>query len=216
MGKSTFRGQAHKALAVILFGLLGLGPFAVALGAPVPALVVNGPGSVLMVDGTDSNVTVTVAVADATFPIGRYDFGFMGGTGYTRITSIAGSRTFLGGSIVDFALRDRGGDGIFGTGDDTVYAMSDPADYADQWYFGPVAASYSRNPVVSSEYYRTLTLFWDLNADGVQDAGFSIAAAQNLRDGMAPVPLPAAVWLLGSGLLSFGAFVRGRQARKLG
>ncbi len=187
-----------------LTGLLLASPLSGAFAALVtPDLAVTGPGKVLMVDGTDANVTVKVTVVDGTVPLGQYDFGFVTGGGYTKITSTSGSHTFLGGDRVDFALRDRGPDKKFGTGDDVIYSISNPVDYADQWYFLPIDPAYSRHPVVSSPYYHELVLAWDLNRDGILDTGFDIAASTPLssKDGVAPVPLPAAAWLFGSGLL---------------
>jgi len=165
-----------------------------------------------MIDGTDSNVTVDIAVADVTLP--QFDFGFVSGGNYTRITNFVGSWTFQGGNVVDFALRNWGADNTFGTGDDLIYDIANPLDYANQTYSVPIDPSHSQNPVVSSPYYRALTLTWDLNHDGVADTGFDLSVTTPLLtyDGMAPVPLPAAAWLFGSGLLGLGALARRRRS----
>ncbi len=180
-----------------------------------PDLAVDGPGLVLMVDGLmDSNVTVNISALDGTLPAAKYDFGFVTGSNYTRITSATGSYTFAGGAMVNFALRDRGSDNSFGTGDDMIYSLSNPADYADQWYYFPIDASNSQNPVVSNPYYHTLALLWDLDGNGVVDAGFDLGVSTLLSgtDGVMPVPLPAAVWLLGSGLLGLAGMLRRKKA----
>ncbi len=198
-----------KGIAVPAAGMLLLvGPISSAL-----ALTVNGPGMVLMVDGKDSNVSVSVTAVDGTLPLGVYDFGFLTGTGYTKITSTAGSYMFNGGDIVDFALRNRGLDTIFGTADDLVYNMANPLDYANQIYLLEIAPSNSQNPVVSSPYYRSLALTWDLDLNGVMDTGFNLAVTTSLGsfDGMTPVPLPAAVWLFGSGLAALSVFRRRKK-----
>ena len=177
------------------------------------ALTVNTPGSVLMIDGTDSNITVNITAIDGTLSLAAYDFGFVTGSSYTKITSTSGSYIFNGGDIVNFALRNRGTDSIFGTTDDLIYDIANPLDYANQTYSLPIDPSFSRNPVVSGPYYRSLLLTWDLNRNGIVDTGFNLVATTPLisYDGMTPVPLPAAAWLLGSGLLSVGAFMRRRR-----
>ena len=179
-----------------------------------PDLAVNGPGLVLMVDGSDSNVTVNISALDGTLPVATYDFGFVTGGGYNRITSAIGSYTFAGGAMVDFGLRDRDLDNTFGTGDDIIYSISNPADYANQWYYTPITASSSQNPVVSSPYYHTLALLWDLDRNGVMDTDFDIGVSTPLTgtDGVMPVPLPAALWLLGSGLLGLAGSLRRKKS----
>ena len=173
------------------------------------ALTVTSPGPVLMIDGVgDNNTTVQITALDATFPISEYQFGFLTGGGFTSITSLLDwTYTFNGGDVVDFALRE--------IASDTVYDIADPLDYANQIYSFSIDPSNSQNPAVTRPYYHALTIAWDLNHDGYADPGFGFAITPVLtNDGMAPtvVPLPAAAWLLGSGLLGLGALTRRRRS----
>lgn len=195
----------HRTMLKAAVGVAGL----LSLVSPLSsawALTVTSPGTVLMIDGSDPNVTVNIGVGDGTLPLGRYDFGFVSGSAYTMITSTVASYTFAGGAVVDFALRD--------TWTNTIYSISNPTNYATQLYLGTIAASNSQNPVVTSDYYRSLTLVWDLNKDGVADTGFDIAISTPLlsTDGVAPVPVPAAIWLLGSGMVGLAGL--GARRRK--
>jgi len=182
------------------------------LSAPLSsafALTVTTPGNVLMIDGVgDNNTTVQITALDATFPISQYDFGFLSGNSFTSITStINWTYTFNGGAVVDFALRK--------IATNEIYDIANPLDYANQVYSLPINPSYSQNPVVTSPYYHSLTIAWDLNHDGITDPGFDFAVTPLIsNDGMAPaaVPLPAAAWLFGSGLLGLGALVRRRRS----
>jgi len=94
------------------------------------ALVVNGGGPALMVDGSDKNSTVTLFDINLTGLPAGYDFGFMEGETFVPIASMSKKRsffatyTFTGGSLVNFALR------YDPTG--AIYTMSDPAGGATE------------------------------------------------------------------------------------
>lgn len=96
-----------------------------------------------------------------------------------------------------------------------VYHLSDSANYALQTYFKPVKSSKSRNPTVTQVYFQDLRLSWDLDLDGKPDVHTLLEFKRGKYDGMMPapaaVPLPAALWLFGSGLLGLGLTVRHRN-----
>jgi hypothetical protein len=210
---------------IVLFGI-GLGlALSVALPAramtviPPGTLIVTTPGTVLMVDGTDSGTGDKTYNVDATLPVAQYDFGFVDAGMFNAIAlspsgpaSLTGTFTFAGGSIVDFALRD--------TLSGDVYAMSDPLDYADQFFLYPIDPSHSANPVVTTTYYHALVLEWDLDHNGFDewfDPGLTLTYAVNQYDGMlpvgAPIPVPASAALFGSALAAWGGAGWFRQFR---
>lgn len=179
---------------------------------------VNGPTQVLMVDGKDRDSNVSIRVRLDTPNRSAFDFGFFSNDNFLSITGKSrkqGNYTFAGGSIVDFALRNKGSDGIFGTSDDLIYRLSDSAGYASQHYFAAIDPAKSRHPVVTEPYYQKLSLGWDLNLDGLVDARVALKITSNKYDGMMPasmaVSLPGASWLLGSGLAVLGVTVRRRK-----
>ena len=181
-------------------------------------LFINDTDQVLMVDGKDRNSNVSIRVRLDMPNRSAFDFGFIRNDSFLTITGKSrkqGDYTFAGGSIVDFALRNNGRDGLFGTADDLIYRLSDSAGYASQHYFAAIDPARSRHPLVTEPYYQILSLDWDLNLDGRTDVKVRLQIKGNKYDGMMPPPtavsIPGASWLLGSGLAVLGVTARGRK-----
>ncbi len=122
-----------------------------------------------MVDGTDNNSNVSIRFWLSAPSRAAFDFGFMDDSAYVSITNESrtqGQYSFLGGNIVDFALRNFGSDGLFGTSDDMLYRISDSAGYAQQHYFASINPSNASSPGVTQTYFQDLSLNCDLNLNG--------------------------------------------------
>lgn len=180
--------------------------------------LVEQPGLVLMVDGKDPNASVAFEIMGRRFGSGL-DFGFMLGDTFSSLGS--GGRqnetlVFSGGTTVDFAVRSNGADKRVGTSDDQIFRLSDSAHFVNQYYSGAISPWKAVNPEQAETYYRNLTMLWDLDHNGSTDLKITLQA-RGSYDGMqfvaaaTPVPLPAAVWLLGSGLISLLGIARRRK-----
>ena len=154
---------------------------------------INGSGSsIMLVDSGDADTTVTVNITD----MGSSDSLFFrtDGGGW-NLVSFANSSAILnpfpGGTLMDFGVDINGGG--MGSGDLFSYNGADASLLYDN---------------ALEDYYKIVTISWT----GLSPFKIDVlsAAGPNV-DGFKPVPIPSALWLIGSGLI---ALVGIRSRRK--
>ncbi len=164
------------------------------------ALLVTDPGGVIMVDGKDADNMVSGVGIQINGSV-PYNFGFVDGTGFNEIvpsTNLFGTwGAFAAGQVVNFALQK------VGNGD--IFSLADPADYADKIFLHLVDNSPQIPTPNVSAYYNTLIINWN---EVPGKFSVSIAHVGSAFDGVAPVPIPSAALLFGTGLIGLIAIAR--------
>ena len=205
---------------LVLIPLLLAGNAAQAASIPCE-VIINQSGVVYIAAGKGQDTQVNLQVRAQWGHSAGYQFGYVDGSVFLPIINEKGTKgnlTFQNGTLVDFAVRNKGADGIFGTTDDGLFRLSDASGYATQTYSRPIKRT--RSNAGNPADYRKLTLQWDLNNDNINDltvllkstthgAGVHFVASAT----PVPVPVPAALWLLGSGITGLTAFLRRGKAR---
>ena len=178
-----------------------LAPMQAALG-----MIVTDLTGVQMIDGQDSNSTVSGVAFNVTVP-GGFDFGYVTGSpGSTTFHPIAptssgpfgmgmGNWTFNAGDVVNFALHNN----VFGTN----YSIAE--GYGTLDFAQEVTGSSTVNPNVTP-YFNTLQIVW--NSIPYLTLGVTFLDAGADFDGLAPVPIPTAALLFGTGLIGLIGIAR--------
>lgn len=201
--------------SLLFFGMLGLIPNVSSASSLPSALVISHPGLVTISDGVDQGALVNLQISARWLCKTGYEFGYLDGGIFSSIgdgSSGTRNQTFHAGAVVDFALRNNGADGIFGTPDDSLFKISDAASHVTQSYSNPLSGLKSGDTALFSQ----LMLGWDTNQDGTNELTVMLKSCK-CTVGMfytataTPVPVPAALWLFGSGLAGLFAFVRRRK-----
>lgn len=216
-GRVKGEGMRKFLFSVVLCSAIsGIACNTVFAATVIPTLTLHNSSMVQMIDGRDQNSFASILAILAKGKNNQAsDFGFTNGDSFSPITGRyrdIGGYNFSAGAVVDFALRLYGLDNKSGTGDDKIFRLSDPANYATLTYFGSIDPKYSRNPVQTEKYFLGVLINWDLNLDKKIDyRALVIATGLPGFDGVtpaSPVPLPAGIWLMATGLLGLMRFVR--------
>lgn len=170
---------------ICVFAISGIAHAAPLTIPSVPVMVIDSQ--------YDSDTTVTLAYTNN---VAGFDFGYLDNT--SSFVMLGAESTWNGGDVIDFAIRRQGTTEVYSLGEENG------VNYATLGFMQDIPASASANPVVTSDYWDTLNIRWGTPSSivGVSPFAGDVAVTRGgTGDGLAPVPEPATMALLGMGIL---------------
>ena len=198
------------AAVTVMFLLSAAGASALTLDVGTPLLMIDGSG--------DANTTVTLTNLNTTSGYGLGYYLNYGSSFNDLGTALVSTALGLnGGDVVDFALYYDADNTQSYTPGDTLYTLS--GDLGDNSYSvimdfsGYMTPDQAQQPSGTELLNLGIDGYWqDVNINWSVAPGFTLSASTETAsyDGIAPVPEPGTLMLLGSGLIGAALYARRR------